>query len=116
MARSCSGPLINQKATHLDLLEVLPKLHIELLERTSTIGYPAFPSLEDSWIDPLSKELPYGKEIGVAIAVAVNCCNKDVLENYLKEPCREMIICLTLLHHNYISRNYIARTSTLKEV
>ena len=33
-----SGPLINQKATHLDLLEVLPKLHIELLECTSTIG------------------------------------------------------------------------------
>ena len=43
--------LINQKAAHLDLLEVLPKLHSGLLECASTIGqveYPAFPSLKDS--------------------------------------------------------------------
>ena len=62
---------------------MLPKLHSELLECASTVGqvdYSAFPSLKDSWIDPLSKESPYGKEIGVAIAAAISHCNKDVLK------------------------------------
>ena len=43
--------LIDQKATQLDLLEVLPKLYSELLECASTVGlvdYPASPLLKDS--------------------------------------------------------------------
>ena len=42
--------LIDQKATQLDLLEVLPKLHSEFLECASTVGqvdYPVFPLLKD---------------------------------------------------------------------
>ena len=43
--------LIDQKATHLDLLEVLPKFHSELWECASIFGqvdHPAFPSFKDS--------------------------------------------------------------------
>ena len=89
--------LIDQKATHLDLLEVLSKPHSELLESASTVGqvdYPAFPLLKDMWIDPQSKESPYGKKIGVAIAAVIEHYNKDVLENYLKELCKEVAIIL----------------------
>ena len=89
--------LIDQKATHLDLLEVLSKLRSELLESASTIGqvdYPAFPFLKDLWIDPQSKESPYGKKIGVAIAAVIEHYNKDVLENYLKELCKDVAIIL----------------------
>ena len=87
--------LIDQKATHLDLLEGLLKLHSELLESPSTVGqadYSAFPSLKDSWIDSRSKGLPYGKETGMAIVAAISNCNKNFLENYLKELCKDMAI------------------------
>ena len=71
--------------------------HHKLLECASNVGqvdYPDFPSLNDSQIDPWKKELPYGKEIGVAIAAAISYCNKDVLENYLKELCKERVTIL----------------------
>ena len=93
--------LIDPKATHLNLLEVLPKLHSELLDCASTAGqvdYPPFPSLKDSWIDPRSKESPYVKEI----VVAISYCNKDVLEIYLKELCKEMSIILKLQRGNIL--------------
>ena len=92
--------LIAQKATHLDLLEVLSKLHSELLESASTVGqvdYPAFPLLKDLWIDPQSKESPYCKKIGVAI----------VLENYLKELCKEVAIILKRQRGNILFLAYL---------
>ena len=97
--RSCCAwyPLNGAISFIVDRSKSKTKLHSELLECASTSGqvdYSAFPSLKDSWIDPRSKKLPYGKEIGVVIAAVISYCNKDVLKNDLIELCKEMAIIL----------------------
>ena len=67
---------------------------------------PTFPSLKNSWIDPRIKESPYGKEIGVVIAAAIDYCNKDILENNLKELCKEMAIILKRQRGNILFLAY----------
>ena len=87
--------LIDHEATHLELLEIFPKLHKELMDCSSGVAQvkePAFPSLQHTWISPLSRKSPYKKEVGEAIEKAINHCDRRILEKYMGELCREMAI------------------------
>ena len=85
--------LLEKKITHLDLLIILPQLYKELTEYPCSLAQitaPAFPSLADGWIDPLSKEAPYHPEVGKGIVKAIAQCDSNVLNNYCKEMCKAM--------------------------
>ena len=89
--------LIDNQATHLDLLKILPQLYQELVDcpgKISQISRPAFPSLKDVWIDPLSAQSPYRQEVGKAISDAINRLDKNLLEKYLREMAKEMGVIL----------------------
>ena len=85
--------LIDRQATHLDLLKILPELYKELSEykiSLAQIKKAVLPSLRDVWVDPLSRHAPYNKEIGSIMSRAIERCNKELLDCYLKESCAEM--------------------------
>ena len=89
--------LIDKQATHLDLLKILPQLYQELVDcpgKISQISRPAFPSLKDVWIDPLSVQSPYRQEVGEAILDAINRLDENLLEKYLREMAKEMGVIL----------------------
>ena len=85
--------LIDKKVTHLDLLDILPKLHKELTEYPrplAQISEPAFISLAEGWINPLSSQAPYHVEVGKAINKAINKCDTVLLDKFCKELCSAM--------------------------
>ena len=99
--------LIDQQANHLDLLKILPQLYNELSNceiPLSQISKPAYPSLKDVWVDPLSPESPYGQEIGTAVSEALSKCDKAVLDKYLTELSREMGVILKRQRGMYICK------------
>ena len=85
--------LIEKKVTHLDLLDILPKLHKELTEyprSLAQISEPAFRSLAEGWINPLSSQAPYHVEVGKAISKAIEKCETVLLNKFCKELCSAM--------------------------
>ena len=85
--------LIDRQAIHLDLLKILPELYKELSEykiSLAQIKKAALPSLRDVWVDSLSHHVPYNKEIGSIMSRAIERCNKELFDCYLKELCAEM--------------------------
>ena len=79
------------------LLKILPQLYQELIDcprRISQISRPAFPSLKDLWIDPLTDQSPYRPEVGEAIMDAINRLDGNLLEKYLREISTEMGVIL----------------------
>ena len=87
--------LIDHEASHVDLLEIFPKLYKELLDslnKVAQVEEPAFKSLQHVWINPLSQNSPYKEAVGEAIARAIKQCDQNILEKYLKDLCKEMAV------------------------
>ena len=85
--------LLEEQVTHLDLLRILPQLYKELNEyqiSLAQINEPAFPSLKNGWIDPLSPFSPYQKEISESIQRSIARQDMVLLDKYLKELCKGM--------------------------
>ena len=85
-------------ATHNDLLKVLPKLYEDLSSYPRSLAQlsePGLPALSDAWLDPLSKDSsPYGIEISNGILQAIDHCDKQLLDRYLKDLCYQMSVVL----------------------
>ena len=104
--------LLEEEANHLDLLQILPKLHQELNEYTVSVAQldePAFPSLKDAWVNPLSPFAPYPKEIGESLLRAIDRHDKDLLERYLKNLCKSMAIILKRQRDKGPFKKYVNR-------
>ena len=89
--------LLELKVTHLDLLNILPKLHEELMNCPKSLiqlSETAFPSLGPAWINPFSKNGPYPPVIAEAILEGIEKCDKQLLEKYLRDLSKQMAVVL----------------------
>ena len=90
--------ILDMNVSHNVLLEVLPKLHQDLStypKSLAQLSEPGLPSLSGSWLDPLNKDSsPYGVDISKGILQAIDQCDRNLLDKYLKDICHQMGVVL----------------------
>ena len=90
--------ILEMNVSHNDLLTLLPKLYEELSTYPKSLAQlkePGLPSLSEAWLDPLSKDSsPYGVDIANGVLQAIDLCDRQLLDKYLKDLCFQMSVVL----------------------
>ena len=85
--------ILDMKATHSELLETLKNVYSSLNTYEipfSQLEKPAIPALSKAWINPTSKQSPYGELIGLAMKEVLENTDLETLDGYLKQLCIKM--------------------------
>jgi hypothetical protein len=76
----------------------LPALYSDLSTYPKSLAQlrePGLPSLSQAWLDPLNKETsPYGVEVAKGVLQAIEQCDQELLDRYLKDISYQMSVVL----------------------
>ena len=90
--------LLDYKFTHLELLNILPKLYTDLLSyKTSLIKFdgPAIKALTPFWQPPFVKtSSPYGVGVMESLKQFTDKCNQEMMDKSLKNIFIHMAVTL----------------------
>lgn len=90
--------ILDMNVSHNDLLVVLPKLYNDLSTYPRSLAQltePGLPALSAAWLDPLCHESsPYGVEVSRGVFNAIERCDKQLLDKYLRDICYQMGVVL----------------------